>query len=117
MLIFIVCLGCSEGPGKEGDTAAGGKDSIFGSWQCYERDGLAYPYTYEGSETLEIVDHDVLSVWQDMQLTISEDYTGELISFIEITENNGEIARYWSNRVSILLIGRSAFHSVVATKI
>ena len=90
MLTFIFFLGCSEQSIKD-DTE---NNSIFRTWRCYERDGLAYPYTYEGNETQEIVDHDVTKVWQDIQLIINENYTGELISFIDVTENDGAVESF-----------------------
>ena len=104
--MFIFLIGCLA----QEDTST---TSIFGNWHCYERDGLAYPYTYEGDETQEIVDHDVHSVWQDIQLTISDDYTGELTSQIEITENNGTVESF-AYSVPLLLYGQHPIYELVA---
>lgn len=109
MLIFLFLIGCLAQ--DEQDNAS--MKSIFGSWHCYERDGLAYPYTYEGDETQQIVDHDVRSVWQDIQLNVSENYTGELTSRIEITENSGAVESFVYS-VPLLLYGQHPIYELVS---
>ena len=111
MHIFLFLIGCLGQDENDGVSV----ESIFDNWHCYEKDGLAYPYTYEGDETRQIVDHDVQSVWQDIHLSISEDYTAVLTSRIEITENNGEVESFDSS-VPLLLYGQYPIFELISNE-
>ena len=111
MQIFFFLIGCL---GQDENDDASVK-SIFDNWRCYERDGLVYPYTYEGDETQQIVDHDVQSVWQDIHLSIAEDYTAVLTSRIEITENNGDVESF-DYSLPLLLYGQYPIFELVSNE-
>ena len=90
-LHLLLGLACSNN--KQNDTLSSTTDApnVVGLWDCIERDGMSYPRLYVDEDAQEYLgDENVSKLFQILQLDINEDNGGELISYFDVTESDGE---------------------------